>query len=128
MADFNVYLKNFFGVGSKKTVRDNRRAFLETSISYVPHALTTPQKVQARKNIGIDLMYKVGNKVTLTKGIHTITFTTPFLDPYVVFATGSTNLAATAVIIVDDSHLDYFIVKVAADCTLRWIAYVITEL
>lgn len=128
MADFNVYLKGFFAIGSKGKVRENRKALLENMVSCVPHTLTTPQKIQARKNIGIDLMYKVGNKVNLTKGTHTINFTTPFLENYVVFATGSTALAAVGVIIVDDSNLSHFTIKLAADCTVRWIAYTITEL
>lgn len=125
---FNYYLQKFFGLGSKKTVRHNERELLKRLVSCVPQTLTIPEQVQARENIGIHLMYKIGNRESLTKGTHTINFTTPFTDPYVVFATGSTTLAAVGVVIVDDTNLSHFTVKVAADCTLRWIAYVITEL
>lgn len=125
---FNYYLQKFFGLGSKETVRYNERELLKRLVSVVPQTLTIPEQVQARENIGINLMYKIGNRVNLTKGTHTINFTTPFVDPYVVFATGSTAVAGVAVVIVDDTDLSHFTVKVAADCTLRWIAYVITEL
>ena len=125
---FNYYLQKFFGLGSKETVRYNERELLKRLVSVVPQTLTVPEQVQARENIGINLMYKIGNRETLTKGTHTINFTTPFVDPYVVFATGSTALAGVAVVIVDDTDLSHFTVKVGADCTLRWIAYVITEL
>ena len=128
MTDFNIYLQHFFAIGSKSRVRENRKALLENMVSCVPHTLTTPQKIQARKNLGLDTMYKVGQKMTLTKGQHTITFTEPMADNYVVFATASNGAAAVNVVIVDDSNLNSFTVKVAADCTLRWIAYLITEL
>jgi len=128
MADFNEYLNDFFGIGSKKSVRENRRAFLENTISCVPHTLTTPQKVQARKNIGLDLMYKVGQRVLLTKGTHNIEFTVPFTDAYIVIPYGSNGTASFVPIITDVSHLDYFTVKMPIDGYLSWRADLITEL
>lgn len=128
MSDFNTYLTGFFGIGSKKTVRENRRRFLETSISYVPHTLTTPQKVQARRNIGIDLLYKVGSAVYLTKGTHTITFTQPFTEPYVVIPYGTTGAAAFSPIITNWSNPANFTVKMPVDGWLFWRADLVTEL
>jgi len=126
---FNYYLQKFFGLGSKETVRYNERELLKRLVSVVPQTLTVPEQVQARKNIGIDLMFKTGQTISLTKGTHTITFTSPFTNPYIVIANGTTGSAAFAPILDPTKfYLDRFIVKMPTDGYLIWIAYTITEL
>jgi hypothetical protein len=67
-------------------------------------------------------------KVVLNKGIHDITFTTAFTEPYIFLATGSTGLAGVNIIVVDDSDLTHATIKVVVDgCTVRWEAYVISN-
>ena len=128
MADFTTYLRGFWTLGSKATVKAKQKELLESMISFVPHTLTEPQKLQARKNIGIDQMFKVGSMASLTKGIHNITFNDPFLAAYVVLAYGSTGAAGFVPIITDVSHLDYFTVKMPVDGYLSWQACLVTEL
>jgi len=90
---FSTYLKGFFGLGSKSTVNRNRRELLQNMISFVPHELTPPQQLQARKNIGIDLMFKTGAMAWMAKGVHNVNFIEPFEANYVVFPYGSTGAA-----------------------------------
>ena len=127
MADFAIYLKGFFRIGSKATVNANRRALLENMISYVPHTLTAAQKLQARKNIGIEGTLKVGKIVWLTKGIHDISFDDPFLAAYVVFPYGSTGSAGFVPIITKWDDLTKFTVKMPVDGYLSWQACLVTE-
>jgi hypothetical protein len=62
-------------------------------------------------------------KVTLNKGTHNITFTTPFTEDYMFTCTGSTGLAGVNIIIVADSNYNYATIKVVADnTTVRWVA------
>jgi len=129
MPDFNTYLHAFFAIGSKGTVRKNRKSLLENMVSCVPHTLTTPQKVQARNNIGIDLLYKTGQMVWLTKGEHDVNFTVAFTDNYVVFAQGTTGTSSFNPIL--DPAKFYpakFVVKMPVDGYLIWRAELITEL
>jgi hypothetical protein len=99
-------------------------------ISYEPHELTEPQKAQARANIGIEdwskYFGKVG-KIDLAKGTHDIEFEDPFLENYVVFASGYASGAMVNVIVLDDSDLGKFTVKVPVACTVRWMAKIIIE-
>jgi hypothetical protein len=125
---FGTYLRKFWGVGSKATVKANQKILLESMISFVPHTLTAAQKLQARKNIGIDQMFKVGSMVWLTKGVHNITFNDPFLAAYVILAYGSTGAAGFVPIITDVSHLNYFTVKMPVDGYLSWQACLVTEI
>jgi len=128
MADFTTYLRGFWTLGSKATVKAKQKELLESMISFVPHTLTAAQQLQARKNIGIDQMFKVGSMASLTKGIHNIAFNDPFLAAYVVLAYGSTGAAGFVPIITDVSHLDYFTVKMPIDGYLSWQACLVTEL
>jgi hypothetical protein len=124
---FTTYLKGFFGIGSKSIVNRNRKTLLESMISFVPHTLTEPQKLQARKNIGIDQMFKTGQRVWLTKGVHNVNFTEAFPAAYDVYPYGSTGAASFLPIITDVSHLGYFIVKMPVDGYLSWQACLVTE-
>jgi hypothetical protein len=125
---FTTYLKRFWGIGSKAKVKANQKILLESMISFVPHTLTEPQKLQARKNIGIDQMFKVGSMSWLTKGSHDITFNHPFLAAYVILPYGSTGAAGFVPIITDVSHLNYFTVKMPVDGYLSWQACLVTEI
>lgn len=128
MADFTTYLRGFWTLGSKATVKAKQKELLESMISFVPHVLTEPQKLQARKNIGIDQMFKVGSMAWLAKGVHNVGFDEAFLADYVVLAYGSTGAAGFVPIITDVSHLDYFTVKMPVDGYLSWQACLVTEL
>jgi len=125
---FTTYLRKFWGIGSKATVKANQKILLESMISFVPHTLTAAQKLQARKNIGIDQMFKVGSMAWLTKGVHNVSFDEAFPAAYVVLPYGSTGSAGFVPIITDVSHLDYFTVKMPVDGYLSWQACLVTEI
>lgn len=121
--NIEYYINRFFSIASKSTVRTRQRELLERLLSTEEQTLTAAQQIQTLKNAGV----KVG-KVTLAKGTHEITFDAPFLAPYAAFASGTSTLGATVnIIIVDDSALDKFTVKVTADCLVRWNAKIITQ-
>ena len=121
--DIEYYINRFFSIASKSTVRTRQRELLERLLSTEEQTLTAEQQIQTLKNAGV----KVG-KVTLAKGTHEITFDAPFLAPYSAFASGTSSLGATVnIIIVDDSTLDKFTIKVTADCLVRWNAKIITQ-
>jgi hypothetical protein len=124
---FGTYLRKFWGVGSKATVKANQKILLESMISFVPHTLTEPQKLQARKNIGVDSIIKRGQRVWLTKGVHNISFNEAFTAAYDVIPYGSTGTVGFVPIITDVSHMDYFTVKMTIDGYLSWQAGLITE-
>lgn len=120
-------IKQFHLVGSVDVVKEKQREILSKFIGWEVQTLTTPQKVQARKNIGINLLYKTGKSVELTKGIHQINFTTPFTDNYVVFLQGTTGSVAFAPVLIEWSNPAYFKVKMPVDGWLFWRAELVTE-
>ena len=55
-------------------------------------------------------------------------FDKPFLAPYAVSASGTSALGATVnIIVINDSALDKFTIKVTADCVVRWNAKIMTQ-
>ena len=57
-------------------------------------------------------------------GTYNISFVTPFNNPYMVSLIGSNGVATTNVILISDSNLNYFTIKVTVNnTTVRWIAY-----
>jgi hypothetical protein len=125
---FTTYLRKFWGIGSKATVKANQKALLESMISFVPHTLTEPQKLQARKNIGIDQMFKTGNVVWLTKGEHYIEFKEAFPAAYVVFPYGTTGVSVFVPILMQWSDPTRFKIKMPVDGYLIWHACLVTEI
>lgn len=121
--NIEYYINRFFSIASKSTVRARQRELLERLLSTEEQTLTAEQQIQTLKNAGV----KVG-KLSLAKGVHEITFDAPFLAPYSAFASGTSTIGATVnIIIVDDSTLDKFTIKVTADCLVRWNAKIITQ-
>ena len=121
--NISYYINRFFSIGSKATVRTRQRELLERLLSTEEQTLTAEQQIQTLKNAGV----KVG-KLALAKGTHEITFDKPFLTAYTASASGTSTLGATVnIIIVDDSALDKFIIKVTSDCVVRWSAKIITQ-
>lgn len=121
--DISYYINRFFGIGSKATVRTRQRELLERLLSTEEQTLTAEQQIQTLKNAGV----KVG-KLSLAKGTHEIAFDKPFLSAYSASASGTSTLGATVnIIIVDDSALDKFTIKVTSDCVVRWNAKIITQ-
>lgn len=121
--DISYYINRFFSIGSKATARTRQRELLERLLSTEEQSLTAEQQIQTLKNAGV----KVG-KLSLTKGTHEITFDKPFLAAYAATASGTSTLGATVnIIIVDDSALDKFTIKVTSDCVVRWNAKIITQ-
>jgi hypothetical protein len=121
--DISYYINRFFSIGSKATVRTRQRELLERLLSTEEQALTAEQQIQTLKNAGV----KVG-KLSLAKGTHEITFDKPFLAAYAASASGTSTLGATVnILIVDDSALDKFTIKVTSDCVVRWNAKIITQ-
>ena len=126
--DLEFWIKRFNPIGSWATVKKKQQEILSKFVGWEVQTLTVPQKVQARKNIGIDLLYKTGQAVQLTKGIHKINFTTPFSDNYVVFLQGTTGAMAFAPVLIEWSNPAYFKVKMPIDGWLIWRAELVTEL
>lgn len=123
MASIESYIRRFFFVGKTETVRAWQRAILSKFVSWEVQTLTPPQKLQARKNIGIYDLINRNGKATLTKGTHNLTIEPAFTVPYVVVATGQTAAnASVSIQIIDESHLNYFTIKVPVDCVVRWTA------
>ena len=121
--NIEYYINRFFSIASKSTVRARQRELLERLLSTEEQTLTAEQQIQTLKNANV----KVG-KISLAEGTHEITFDAPFLAPYAAFVSGTSTLGATVnIIIVDDSILDKFTVKVTADCLVRWNAKLITQ-
>lgn len=121
--NIEYYINRFFSIASKSTVRTRQRELLERLLSTEEQTLTSDQQIQTLKNAGV----KVG-KVSLAKGTHEITFDAPFLAPYAAFASGTSTLGATVnIIVIDDSALDKFTIKVTSDCVVRWNAKIITQ-
>jgi hypothetical protein len=127
MPNLTNYINGFFGIGSKATVKANQRDLLIRLLSYEIQTLTTEQKIQVLTNLGISIdSFGKSGEIALIKGTRTITFATAFTAPYTVVATGSTATAAVSVFITDNSNLASFTIKIAADCTVRWSANLIT--
>lgn len=126
MANIEEFIRKFHLIGSKDVVSDQQRNVLRRFVSVDEQVLLVEQQIQIQQNIGLADRYKVG-KTNLTKGTHNIIFENPFEAAYMVNATASSATASGAAIIVSDSDLSLFTVKVAFDCTLRWIATVLTE-
>lgn len=121
--NIEYYINRFFSIASKSTVRTRQRELLERLLSTEEQILTAEQQIQTLKNAGV----KVG-KISLAKGVHEITFDAPFLAPYSAFASGTSTIGATVnIIVLDDSLLDKFTIKVTADCLVRWNAKIITQ-
>ena len=121
--NIEYYINRFFSIASKSTVRARQRELLERLLSTEEQTLTAEQQIQTLKNAGV----KVG-KLSLAKGVHEITFDAPFLAPYSAFASGTSTIGATVnIIVLDDSLLDKFTIKVTADCLVRWNAKIITQ-
>jgi hypothetical protein len=128
MADFTTYLRGFWTLGSKATVKAKQKELLESMISFVPHTLTEPQKLQARKNIGIDQMFKTGAIVWLAKGEHYVEFDEEFKAAYVVLSFGTTGAAGFVPILMEWSDPTKFKVKMPIAGYLIWHACLVTEL
>ena len=121
--NIEYYINRFFSIASKSTVRTRQRELLERLLSTEEQILTAEQQIQTLKNTGV----KVG-KLSLAKGTHEIIFDKPFLAPYSAFAYGTSALGATVnIIVLDDSLLNKFTIKVTADCVVRWNAKIITQ-
>lgn len=133
MDALQTLVSQFVGaVGSKKTMKEATRAILEKMVSYEEHILTEAQQAQARANIGIEDWSKYfgkTGKLELEKGTHDVYFESPFdeEDEYVIFATGHTSNMTVNIIVLNDSELDHFTIKVPVDCTVRWMARIIIE-
>jgi len=85
-----------------------KQDYIMTNPVYIPTALSTLKS----------------GKVVYNIGIHNVTFGTPFVNPYMVVVSGSTGVAGVNVIIISDSNLNYFTIKVPVNnTTVRWIAY-----
>lgn len=121
--NLTYYINRFFSIGGKESVRRKQRELLERLLGYEEQTLTAVQQIQVLKNLSI----KVG-KLSLAKGTHEIIFDKPFLAPYAAFASGTSALGATVnIIMIDDSALDKFTIKVTSDCVVRWNAELITQ-
>jgi hypothetical protein len=83
--------------------------FIQTKPVYIPKRLST---------------LKTGYAF-YTKGVHTVTFGTAYLESYIVKPYGSTGTVAFLPIITDRTHLDYFVMNVPVAGYVSWEAYVI---
>lgn len=84
------------------------KILIGSTLAYFPKRLSTLKSGKAIYNIGT----------------YNISFVTPFNNPYMVSLIGSNGVATTNVILISDSNLNYFTIKVTVNnTTVRWIAY-----